>query len=833
MKPSTTTSGRISALAETRRQALPDLWEHMRSMLKDSLFKNGLALISNAALTSILGFLFWVIAARLYSSQAVGLGAVMISTMQVLANLSQLNLGNFLNRFLPASGSRASRVILMSYATGIVASFLFASTFVFLSDWLFPQIGSVLDEPTTAAAFIISAVAWTVFALQDSTLSGLRQSVWVPIENSIYAIVKLGLLFVFVGTSLQAMGVFAAWNTPIIAVIIATNLLIFVRLLPKANKKAATLEVPGFRKFTGLMGWDYLGTVAIMSTIGIAPLMVLEFAGPTATAGYHICWAITYSLYLISRSMGISMVVECSVLPERARALVAEAIIYSTLPLAGIVAVLVIGAPWVLMLFGPAYVEANTTLLRLLVLSSVPWGLVTLYVAVARSRGRTLPIAVIQASTLALVFATGYVLLPKFGAVGMAAAWLVTHLSVLFMIIAFEFWRSPDRFVLTMAMLVSSMARFISSFKSRFFKPSAAVSLPAKAMEAMEQLSGQMQKRLAVAATVPGVNDSPTFLIATPGDDDPAGVSGSVPVAFMKYASSPEGMDALRRHHAAMIRLTGVAGLQELRSVFPDVLSFQMDKDSAFLIQRAVEGEDGRIFLKQNAIDRSGLKSAAEVIAAIHQATSTPTVIDEQWISDWIEGPVQILKTPVRSLMKEPVWLRALDQFCAEQRLFWSGKRLQLGLYHGDYSPGNIFFMARDGEHEIKGSPETQVAGILDWDGATFSGPPGLDICHLALTTRVLVRSEELGFVVRDIMTQKCWEPGELDWMIPKNALGQEAAWMATDPQAVRAIVGLAWLNHSAGNLRKGRHFTANRLWAFNNIEWVLREYAKTELENS
>ena len=35
---------------------------------------------------------------------------------------------------------------------------------------------------------------WCVFSLQDAVLTGMRQAVWLPLENGVYGLAKIGLL---------------------------------------------------------------------------------------------------------------------------------------------------------------------------------------------------------------------------------------------------------------------------------------------------------------------------------------------------------------------------------------------------------------------------------------------------------------------------------------------------------------------------------------------------------------------------------------------------------------------------------------------------------------
>ena len=72
----------LAALAGTR----------IGSHLRTPLFRNGYALLASSAATSALGLFYWVLAARYYSTETVGLGSALLSAMMLLSGIAQLSL---------------------------------------------------------------------------------------------------------------------------------------------------------------------------------------------------------------------------------------------------------------------------------------------------------------------------------------------------------------------------------------------------------------------------------------------------------------------------------------------------------------------------------------------------------------------------------------------------------------------------------------------------------------------------------------------------------------------------------------------------------------------
>src|SRR5918997_3986241 len=80
------------------------LWSGVLRGWRSPQHRDGLALVLSSGLTSGLGLLFWVLAARLYDSATVGVNSTLLSAMTLLGTAAQLNLGNALLRFVPVAG---------------------------------------------------------------------------------------------------------------------------------------------------------------------------------------------------------------------------------------------------------------------------------------------------------------------------------------------------------------------------------------------------------------------------------------------------------------------------------------------------------------------------------------------------------------------------------------------------------------------------------------------------------------------------------------------------------------------------------------------------------
>ena len=766
----------------------------LSSLTTSSLMRNGLALVLSAALTSILGLGYWILAARLYPAEVLGLNAVMISSMITLANLAQLNLGNFLNRTLGGAGRSAGRIILTSYLMAVGSGVGFACLFILASQWLAPELTTAFSSYSMSFLFVVCTVFWTIFNLQDSVLAGLRQSVWVPLENGLFSTTKILLLAVLVGTQWTDLGPFLAWVTPTLLLIPAVSLLIARHILPgMQGAPAAPQRKVG--EVAAMMGWDYLATIAMMLGLGIAPILVLQLAGSSAAAGYSIAWAITYSIYLVARSFGISMMAEAAADPGLRKSLAVRSLAMVTSLLLISAAGIVLLAPYVLLVFGKSYTGENIPLLRLLVLSAIPWGITTIYVAMARSAGRTGRIAIVQVATVSIFFAAAKLLVPLYGVPGIGFAWLAAHTLVFIAIVVAEGIFNPSEMKELVLLFISSGGRLSRKIRHKARNP--APSLSQEEAQATAALLTEHPANLTVRHAEIFDNDCQTWMVS--GAD---GISR----VYLKRTITETGRAALNHHVSVLVRLQHDLRDHPQLYLLPKILADVEGERHRFIVQQSMSGRSGRSFLQGRRGERALLSKACAAMAAIHSSNARTTFIAEEWLRQWIDEPLTSIAALDRNRLAKRKAESAIKRIRELQYAYWSGREVSLGWHHGDFSLGNIFFEAAS---ELGGT--AQVSGIIDWDGAMDRGPCSLDAWHLALTAESECRGAELGHVAAEFL----WSEGAgLSFRPDRDLLHRD------EPPLV--MVTLAWLRHLHSNLSKSARYRQNVLWRMGNVDCVL-----------
>lgn len=391
-----------------------------------SLYRTAWALIVNTGGTTVLGFVYWAVVAHLYDRQTLGRASALISALLLLSMVTQLNLSSVLPRFLPVAGRFSGRFIAYSYGVSSLTALPVAAGFVFLMPRLSAQWRFLGSSGLLQLLFIVAALVWGIFALEDAALTGLRRAEVIPVENLAYGILKL-VLVIGVARLLPAAGIFASWTIPLLVVIPIVNALVFRRFLRPGGQAGAGFRVRQVARYASL---DYLASLAAQAYPMVLPLLVLSVLGPAANGSFYIAWTISAGLTLVATNFGMSLMVEAAAAPhklaELTRGIIARCALVTVLG----AAVLALGARPILHIYGAAYAAHAVSLLGLLAIGSIPRAAVIITWSLDRVAGRVGRAAITQAVLALLVLAGSRYLVKDFGINGIGYAWVAANLAI-------------------------------------------------------------------------------------------------------------------------------------------------------------------------------------------------------------------------------------------------------------------------------------------------------------------------------------------------------------------------------------------------------------------
>jgi len=773
------------------------------------LLRNGYALVLNTAITSVVGVVYWIVAAHEYSPRDVGIDSAAISAMMFLAGVSQLNLTSALVRFIPRAGSQTRRLVQRSYLVSVGVAAAVASVFlVGIHAWA-PRLQFLGSGPGPAAGFVLATMAWCLFVLQDGVLTGLRRSGFVPVENAAFALAKVALL-ITLATTLPTHGVFVSWTVALVVALVPTNVLIFGRLIPRheaASVLSGTdLSMSVVARFVAA---DYAGFLFWLIPTTLVPVIVTELAGPTANAYFALSWVVAYTLYLFSAGLGSSLVAEAAADPCLLAAYSRKAFSRSLLVVVPAAVLLFVASPYVLGVFGPNYVAGGSTLLRLLALSAVPNCANAIAVSGARAQRRMSAVVGLLGSLCLLVVVLSVVLLRVQGVNGVGTSWLIGQTIVAVVVarpLLRSVWSAPE-----------SGAR--TNVVDRHVGRAARFHLLAIAGR-LRAYPDTRRRRVEIARAVPailrrlagdGLADARTWtatrLLRTVSDVNVVlvGPAPGTPAAVVKVSRTAAAADSILHQDSVLARLAADRRLDGWSHLLPVTLGAGPIGHHRYRVEALVPGLDTREALGRPELADTVLGMALEAVDELHRRTGGVATLDAPLVGTLVDEHFRTIRRLLVARAGGDPTVAVLDHWWEEVRTLLLGREAWLSWTHGDFYPGNILV-----------GPAGGVTGIIDWEQGHERDLAAIDVLNFLLTAKAIVGQLEFGHVVREALSD--------EWSLEERRL--LAARADREDLPMRALVLLCWARHVAANLEKSPRFAANPVWMRANVESVLLEGA-------
>ena len=392
-----------------------------------SMFLNSISLILAKVFSLGLGFLAWLIAARLFDAADVGLAAAIVAAMMLCVQLSLIGVGSSIINLFPARQDAPARLFDTAFSVVGLAALAVGVAFLVLAATLLRELRIVATDPVFAVAFIVLGVFGTLGVLLDQISTVVRRGDEALRRNILAGLVTLvGVVAVaFDRSGSASLGIVLAWVIgSIAAVALGWRQLATARIRYRYRPR---LERPLARSLVGLGFPNYLLTLAERAPGPVLPIVVTELLSADANAHWYTIWMVAWVVFIVPIQVGLSLFAEASHHPEALARIVRHGIRMSLgIGVAGAVAV-TLGAEIVLHLLGHGYASAGTVPLRILVWAVVPATFIQAYFSTCRATQRlpeAIGTAVVGGLAGVTVAAIGGLMA---GLTGMAVAWLISQ----------------------------------------------------------------------------------------------------------------------------------------------------------------------------------------------------------------------------------------------------------------------------------------------------------------------------------------------------------------------------------------------------------------------
>lgn len=331
----------------------------------DSLYRNSVYLMASTVVMSVFGFVFWTVAARLYSPEEVGVSTTLVSTLGLIAGLSMLGFGSALVRFLPNSAAKNSMVTTSALTVSIAS--IVTSLFFLLYLYHFQNLGESLEYNIIFAIFfVVVSISMTLNNLLQSVFIAYRRTQFSLYRDFISGVFKVALPFVFF--SLSTFSLFVSFG---FSVIISLSIglffcMRFLGLVPRIDFQR--LEFQKVYKFTlaNFVAGFMLGLPQMLY-----PLIINYYFESTLVAYYYMPMMVANLLFVIPLAVTKSLFAESSHETVGIKKNIRKAVQLNFLLLLPAIILAVFFGNSILVTFGRDYALAGASFLFILTLSSV------------------------------------------------------------------------------------------------------------------------------------------------------------------------------------------------------------------------------------------------------------------------------------------------------------------------------------------------------------------------------------------------------------------------------------------------------------------------------
>jgi O-antigen/teichoic acid export membrane protein len=350
------------------------------------IITNASSLVGTTAVTSVLGVVFWGVAAHGFSPDAVGLAGAAVTAMTLLGTFATLGMNTLLVGELGRHRENARTLLV----TGLVAATLAGAFLGFAYTLVGPLVSSRLSPLAASAGavgvFALGAAFTALTLVLDQALVGLLRGGLQLSRNTLFAVIKLAALVLVVVLSAHRSGMllFATWVTGTVVSLV----LIGPWVAGAAQGGGARPRWYLVRQLRRSALGHHAMNLAIKVPLLTMPTIVLVLLSATANAHFYIAWMIASFGFVVPTALTTVLYAtgsDISVLADRMR--VTLRVCFATG--FAMVAVLLVGASPILHLFGGRYATSDTIwTLRLTALAIFPLTIKSHFVAITRILGR-------------------------------------------------------------------------------------------------------------------------------------------------------------------------------------------------------------------------------------------------------------------------------------------------------------------------------------------------------------------------------------------------------------------------------------------------------------
>ena len=419
------------------------LKDKYNQIMGDSLYKNSIYLMASSGVMAGFGFFFWLICARLFAAEDIGLATTIISIMGLIASISVLGLNSGLIRYLPTSKEKNKKINTCFTVVALVAVIV-SSIFLLGIEKFSPSLMFIKHNIILSFAFIFFVAIYSMSSIIESVFMAFRSAKFILLKNTIFSVLKLGLPFVFIALGIVgAFGIFGAYMT---AAFIGFGV-VFLILIYKFKYKPRFVFYDDVLTKIGKYSFVlYLAGFIGGLTSTLMPLIITNTINPETTAYYFMAMQIVSLLFVVSSATTSSLFAEGSNNQKSLKKNVLKSIwIIAVLLIPAILLTFLFGH-FILEAFGEQYSAQGLNFLKMMTASAVLVAVNSVFGSVFKVKKRVMGIIIASIVSVTIILGLSLILLKQYGLMGIAYAYLAGQAAVaLTYLIMWKFGKKKEK----------------------------------------------------------------------------------------------------------------------------------------------------------------------------------------------------------------------------------------------------------------------------------------------------------------------------------------------------------------------------------------------------
>ncbi|MGD0780776.1 MAG: oligosaccharide flippase family protein [Dehalococcoidales bacterium] len=397
--------------------------DKLKTIWSVSLYRNAIYLIVGNVIGAFLGFAFWILAARFYTTEQVGLASATIAAMVLMGTISHLGMGIGIVRFLPGAGKQATPMINSSFTISTISSIIISIIFVLgLNIWS-PDLLFIKHNIYYFVGFVAFTTATALNNIGDNTLIAKRLSEYTTIRTIAFNLIKVILVVLLAGV-LKSYGILSSWGIGLIMTFLMT---VFI-LIPRTQHNYFPWPRFDLHESFILIKYSIVNNIAVLLwdiPARILPIIVVDILGAANNAYFYIAWTIATTISLIANSVSMSLFAEGSNEEADMDTKTIKSLSMIFLVLLPITVVVLIFGGKLLQLFGTDYATNASGLLDIMTITLFPMAVNQIYISTLRVRNKLMPYVFLSLFVMAITLIIAYLLMPAWGLIGAGIGWLI------------------------------------------------------------------------------------------------------------------------------------------------------------------------------------------------------------------------------------------------------------------------------------------------------------------------------------------------------------------------------------------------------------------------